>query len=131
MDVTIRHPCALKYHVAAARADGAAALEAERNKRVRYPALAVQGLAAVTPFAMESFGRLGQAALVLLGEARHRVEERSGRHAAGVVTSRWHGWLQCQLVRAQHEALIAMMGAHSSPLELACVPFARVRAAGL
>ena len=90
-DVTVRHPRALKYRAAAALADGAAAAEAERTKRIRYPALADQGLSAVRPFAIESFGRFGEEALAVLGEARHRVASRSGRRVSGSVASRWFG----------------------------------------
>ena len=36
VDGTIRHPRAQKHLAAAARTDGAAAAEAERNKRIRY-----------------------------------------------------------------------------------------------
>ena len=123
VDVTVRHPRAVKYREAAARADGAATREAERNKRIRYPALADQGLAAVRPFAIESFGRFGEEALAVLGEARHRVAERSGRRTAGCVASRWFGLLQCQLVLAQHEAVMAMEGARVPPLAVAGLPF--------
>ena len=57
---------------------------ATRSKRVRADRLlADQGLAAVRPFAVESFGRLGEEALAVLGDARHRVAERIGRQAAG------------------------------------------------
>jgi len=125
VDVTIRHPRAQKYLAAAARTDGAAAAEAERGKRIRYPALADQGLAAVRPFAVESFGRLGEEALAVLGDARQRVAERLGRRAAGSVASRWFGLLQCQLVLAQHEAAMAMEGARVAPLGLLGLPFER------
>ena len=125
VDVTVRHPRALKYRTAAALADGAAAAEAERTKRVRYPALADRGLAAVRPFAIESFGRFGEEALAVLGEARHRVAARSGRRVSGSVASRWFGLLQCQLVLAQHEAVMAMEGARVAPLGVACTPFER------
>jgi hypothetical protein len=101
VDVTVRHPRALKHRAAAACANGAAAAEAERNKRIWYPALADQGLSAVRPFALESFGRFGEEALAVLFEVRHRVAERLGRRAAGNVASRWFGLLQCQLVMEQ------------------------------
>ena len=59
VDVTIRHPLAQKYRNSAALVDGAPAAQAERNKRQRYLAHANAGLAAVRPFAMESFRRRG------------------------------------------------------------------------
>ena len=83
------------------------------------------GLAVVRPFAAESFGRLGEEALAVLGEARHRVAERIGRQAAGGVAGRWFGLLQCQLVLALHEAAMAMQGARVAPLGLAALPFSR------
>ena len=125
VDVTVRHPRAFKYRAAAARVDGAAASEAERNKRARYPAVADQGLAAVRPFVVESFGRLGEESLAVLGDARHRVAERIGRRAAGSVAGRWFGLLQCQLVLAQHEAAVAMQGSRVAPVGVAALPFAR------
>ena len=90
--------------------------------------MADQGLPAVRPFAIESFGRFGEEALAVLGEARHRVAERLGRRTAGSVASRWFGLLQCQLVLAQHEAVMAMVGARVAPLAVAGLPFGwRVR----
>ena len=128
VDVTIRHPRALKYRAAAALADGAAASEAERTKRQRYPAVADQGLSAVRPFALESFGRFGAEALAVLQDARQRVAERRGCHAAGGVASRWFGLLQCQLVLAQHEAAMAMQGARVAPVGMATLPFGQLQA---
>ena len=104
--------------------DGAAAAEAERNKRSRYPAVADLGLQAVRPFAIESFGRLGDSALQLLGEARQRVGERAGlRGGTSGVMCRWLGLLQYELLRAQHDALVAMAGVHVAPLGLASAAF--------
>ena len=57
----------------AAREDGVAAAVAEQAKRVRYPALPDAGLQELTPFAVETFGRLGHAALKLVREAAARV----------------------------------------------------------
>ena len=64
MDLTVCHPRARKYAAQAAQFDGAAASVAEQNKRrrQRYPAYAAEGLRAVVPFAIETFGRLGPAA---------------------------------------------------------------------
>ena len=47
----------LLHSLRAARTDGAAASHAERRKRERYPAVADAGVSAVTPLAIESFGR--------------------------------------------------------------------------
>ena len=125
VDVTIRHPRAQKYRARAALVDGAAAAEAERNKRARYPASADAGLSAVEPFVLESFGRLGPAALQLLGDARQRVAERRGARSVtrDGVAHRWFALLQSQLLQAQHEAVVAMWGASFAPLAVVSVPF--------
>ncbi|CAE8717627.1 unnamed protein product, partial [Polarella glacialis] len=99
IDLTVRHPRASKYRSQAARMDGAAALTAEAAKRIRYPAVAVAGLLAVEPFCVESFGRLGLAALALLHRARQRaaLRENGGlRGWAGIATfNRWLALLSC------------------------------------
>ena len=74
-DVTLRHPCAIKYVAQAALGDGAAARAAEAAKRDRYPVLAAAGLDAAIPFALETFGRLGPAGLRLLRQARQSAAE--------------------------------------------------------
>ncbi len=50
------------------------------------------GSSAVRPFAVESFGRLGEEVLAVLGEAWHRVAERVDRQAAGGVAERSFGF---------------------------------------
>ncbi len=77
------------------------------------------------PFAVESYGRLGVEALAVLSGARQPVEERVGRHAAGDVASRWFRLLQCQLMRAQHEAAVAMQGAWVAAVGVASLPWVR------
>ena len=113
MDVTIRHPRAQKYLRRAASTDGAAATEAEGAKRQRYPAVAEAGLPAVTPFALESFGRFGTSAYRLLHEARQRAAERDAglRDWAGSkLMSRWLALLSCSLQRSLYHAAQAMWG---------------------
>ena len=128
MDVTVRHPLAQKYRESTRRTDGAAAAEAERTKRRRYPAVADMGLVAVRPFAIETHGRLsrlGAEALAILGDARQRVAERLGERcvARSGIVSRRFGLLQCQLLLAQHEASVAMLGASVAPLAVASLGF--------
>ena len=63
VDVTIRHPRAERYQPAAAMHAGAAASAAAAEKRDRYPA---RGGREVTPFAVETWGRLDTAAETFL-----------------------------------------------------------------
>ena len=114
VDVTVRHPRALKYIVQAASSDGAAARVAERNKLERYPAVAAAGLHAVLPFAVESFGRLGPAALCLLRAVHQRAVERDATlrgWAGAALVARWQALLSCSLQRSLFDASSAMLGA--------------------
>ena len=139
VDLTVRHPRAAKYVSQAALADGAAARVAERNKRERYPAVATAGLHTVSPFAVESFGRLGSGAVELLRSALHRATERdpSLRGWGGAALfARWLARLSCNLQRALFDASQAMCGAVGrlvsdgpvgGPLVTAALPFAASR----
>lgn len=82
-------------------------------------------MAAVRPFAVESYGRLGAEALAVLREARQRVAERIGERAfasSGIV-GRWLALPQCQLLLAQLEAAVTMVGASVVPFCLASASF--------
>ena len=63
VDVTIRHPMAAMYQPAASRDVGHAAAQAVQQKQHRYPA---SGGRSVTPFAIETWGRLDAGAEELL-----------------------------------------------------------------
>lgn len=65
MDVTIRHPMASKYQPDASRIAGSAAKDGESGKFARYPA---KDNRTITPFAVETWGRLGEYAEDLLQE---------------------------------------------------------------
>ena len=136
VDVTVRHPIARKYLARAAREDGAAAAIAAAAKRVRYPAMPDDGLLAVEPFCVETFGRLGPDALRMLRDARQRIAEREGgalRGWAGAALSqRWFALLSCELQRSMHDAALAMWGSCgrlraveplTGPLVSAALPF--------
>ena len=73
----------------------------------------------MTPFAVETFGRLGPSARRLLDAARHRVVESDARMRgwAGVaLLQRWQALLSCQLQRSLYEAVQASWGA-AGPLQ--------------
>ena len=72
----------------AARSDGAAAAKGEEDNQVRY--LARNGLR-VTTFAVETFGRLGQEAEVVLTELAAAVRRRNLSRGlpAGCPLRRW------------------------------------------
>ena len=113
VDVTIRHPRAAKYVAHAAAADGAAAQIAEVGKRERCPAVAGAGLQAVEPFCVESFGRLGPAALRLLRAAGQRAAEHGpfgAGWASAALQARWLARLSCALHKGLYEAMQAMCG---------------------
>jgi len=121
VDVTIRHPLASKYVARASILDGAAAEIAETAKRTRYPANAAAGLLAAEPFAIETFGRLGPAALQVLHEARQRAVERDDAlrgWAGSALFQRWLGLLSCTLIRSLFHAYSAAIGAACPRVEL-------------
>ena len=121
VDVTIRHPLASKYVARASILDGAAAEIAETAKRTRYPANAAAGLLAAEPFAIETFGRLGPAALQVLHEARQRAIERDDAlrgWAGSALFQRWLGLLSCTLIRSLFHVYSAAIGAACPRVEL-------------
>ncbi|CAE8600843.1 unnamed protein product, partial [Polarella glacialis] len=105
-------------------------------KRERYSAVASEGLLAAEPFCIESFGRLGPAALRFLHAARQRAAEREPnlRGWAGIACfNRWLALLSCELQRAMFDASQAMWGStgrlaavlpEGLPLIAAALPFA-------
>ena len=111
---------ACKYVARASILDGAAAEIAETAKRTRYPANAAAGLLA-EPFAIETFGRLGPAALQVLHEARQRAVERDDAlrgWAGSALFQRWLGLLSCTLIRSLFHAYSAAIGAACPRIEL-------------
>ena len=98
--------------------DAAAAEAGEAEKRERYPADPDAALPEVTPFVLESFGRLGPAAVDLLREARQRLAERDPHlrgWAGRAVHARWLGQLSVALQLAYYDAFLAMRGAAGVP----------------
>ena len=67
VDVVITHPASRTLCGRASRTPGAAAPVAEENKRRIHAAGGTRGYR-VVPFAIEAYGRLGRAAVELLGE---------------------------------------------------------------
>jgi len=103
VDVTVRHsvPGDAPRLSTAACQDGAAAREAEADKRARYP----DGRTPyrVLPFALETFGRFGKTALLhLRGLAKQQAQrlEEGGAEAASSLTLRWGCRLSVALQRA-------------------------------
>ena len=106
-DVTVCHTRAQHVVRRAAADDGAAAKVGEERKRSRYPAVPQAGLKEVTPFAVETFGRLGPAAVGVLHEARIRIAERDARcrgWASAALQARWFGQISCALATSLFEA---------------------------
>ena len=100
IDVTIRHPMAAAYQPSAARVQGHAAASGEREKKERYPAA---GGRSMTPFAVETWGRLGDEAeelLQTLAAAATRRETRRGHvPIPGTILKRWRASLDATLQR--------------------------------
>ena len=94
----------------AAAEDGAAAREAARRKRVRYPEAEVPG-AKLVPFAAEVGGRWDTGALNFLRRAAGRAAQRHpglaalGGRGADAVFSSWLGQLSCALQKANVSCL--------------------------
>ena len=108
MDVTVRHPMAAAYQPAAADEDGAAAVAAEERKQDRYPA---RGGRKVTPFAVETWGRLGPHAEHLMqwlaAEATRHARRRGHDATASGFMRRWRATVDAVLQKAMAKALTA------------------------
>ena len=85
IDVAVKHPCTEQLLPHTAAKDGHAACIAEREKRREYM---LPGGKALTPFGVETFGRLGAAAEELLRKMQAVAANRSrlrGGHASRIV----------------------------------------------
>ena len=100
IDVSIRHPTSSAYQRHAPNEDGAAASVGEEAMRTRYPA---SGGRSVTPFIVETWGRLGNTAEDLLqdlaAEATRRARQRGTQTTAGAFLRRWRATLDACLQR--------------------------------
>ena len=106
MDVTHHHPWALRYQTAKPE-PGKVACDAEQSKYDRYgPG---SGGVAVTPAAIESWGRLGPAFEGLLRqlEARWAWVKNADAPAAAATGRRWRAELGIAQVRALHVTCMA------------------------
>ena len=117
VDVTVHHavPGDSDRLARAAATDGAVNLEAEAAKRARYPDGRTPWR--VVPFAVETYGRLGRAALLQLRRLARAQAERLGEDAAGVASTlvvRWACRLSVALQRANAEALQRCLGADAA-----------------
>ena len=106
VDVTIRHPAHSRYQPNASNVAGHAAQQAEEEKTARYPAA---GGRRVTPFAVETWGRLGEhaeALLTQLAAAASRRDLLRGRVAIGRL-QRWRATLDACLQKGVARTLAA------------------------
>jgi hypothetical protein len=108
IDVTIRHPMSAAYQPAASSLRGAAATTGESGKRARYPAAHGR---AVTPFAVETWGRFGDDAEGLLqrvvAAATRRQAIRGHACMPGSIMTRWRAALDAVLQRGVAKSLKA------------------------
>ena len=114
IDVTVRHsiPSDAARLAAAARGGGAVNREAEADKKRRYP----DGRAPwdVIPFALETYGRLGSAALSHLRSlARTRAQEAGAESVeyASVLLLKWSARISAALQRSNARRLRSALGA--------------------
>ena len=113
LDVTVRHGVpgdAARLNRAAAQ-NGVVNKEAEAKKKARYPDGRTPWK--VTPFALETFGRLGRTALAHLRKlARTQAQrlEEGAHEAASTLALLWGGHLSVALQRANAEALRTALG---------------------
>ena len=106
--MTVRHPAVARYQPGASQRAGAAAAIAEADKQQRYPP--AEGRKVIA-FAVETWGRLGEAAeelLPLLAEAATLRARRRGQDAtAGSFLRRWRAMLDGCLQRGVAAALLS------------------------
>ena len=108
LDVTIRHPVAAAYQPQASQEAGHAAATAAKQKLVRYPAA---GGRSVTPFAVETWGRLDYGAELVL----ESLAAAAARHAAlrgqapppGGCLKRWRAALDAVVQRGVAMAVLS------------------------
>ena len=106
IDVTIRHPADLRYQPGAANSPRLTAAKAEEEKRARYPPARGR---ITTPFAIESWGRLGsgaEALLVHLSAAASQRDLRRGRVEVGRL-QRWRARLDATVQKGIVRSLAA------------------------
>ncbi|CAE8618940.1 unnamed protein product [Polarella glacialis] len=98
LDITVRHPRAVRYQPAAARTAGHAAAQGEREKHATYPAAGGRSIWAI---AHETWGRLGAQAEQLLKTCAAVAARRAWRRgrAPGNCLRRWRAQLDAALRR--------------------------------
>lgn len=100
VDVTIRHPASSAYRSQAADEVGFAAKRAEEQKVERYP---TKDGRSVVPFAVETWGRIGEQGEQLLqtlaAEATRHSRSRGHQVTAGAFLRRWRAGLDAVLQR--------------------------------
>ena len=108
IDVTVRHPMVSAYQPHASQTAGVAALRAEALKFERYPE---KDGRSIVPFAVETWGRLGEHAenlLQMLGaEATRHARLRGHAATASSFMRRWRAALDAVLQRGVAMSLIA------------------------
>jgi hypothetical protein len=108
VDVTISHPGAASYQPNAATTMGHTAAMAETRKAYRYPSAAGRS---TTPFAAETWGRLGHEAeglLSVLSAAASRRSARRGQYATATsLMKRWRAALDSVLQRGVAMSVLA------------------------
>ena len=119
LDVTVHHsvPGDAARLARAADQDGAVNKEAEKIKRVRYPA--AQAPWKLLPLAMESYGRLGIEALRhlrLLAKRKAQTLDEDADQAAGTLVSRWACRLSVSLHRENARNVRAALGENQKML---------------
>ena len=108
LDVTVCHPGAMAYQPDAASVAGSAAAQAAARKRERYPS---RGGRSVTPFAVETWGRLDAMAEQVLDDlaaaATRHAELRGQAPTPGSCLRRWRASLDAALQSGVARMLIA------------------------
>jgi hypothetical protein len=86
IDVSIIHPAASTYVRQAAGTDGAAAATRDQAKRARYQLANPDGYD-FTPFSVETFGRIGKPAMVLINDLATAASASGSLHKDDFVTN--------------------------------------------
>ena len=118
VDVTVRHPVADRYQPAAAREAGATAADAAKEKLEKYPARAGR---TVTPFALETWGRMDRTAEDLLQTLAAAATQQARWHGQAATASatlrRWRASIDACLQRGvARERIAARCGLAGRPL---------------
>jgi hypothetical protein len=109
VDVSITHPAGLGSRAAAATTDGAATARRDREKRRTYGQLEPNEFP-LSPFSVETYGRLGKPAISFLGKLGKEAEETGHKVSKSGFVAAAIRELSVGLCRGNYQMYRALLG---------------------